>query len=94
VTRNFKDPAHLLPILLFSVECVKRADRINQRGACIDTDRDSESLGDLFPGCAILSRGSAMNGNAAIASQADCGSQGNQFAGFCIDVTASLRSAA
>jgi hypothetical protein len=92
--RSFKNSAHLLPFLLFSIECVKRADRVSQRGACVDADRDSESLGDLCPGCAILSRGGAMNGNAAIASQADCGSQGNQFAGFCIDVTASLRSAA
>ena len=92
--RSLIDPPHLFPIQLFSIECVKGTDRVNKRGARIDADRGGESFCDLFPGRAILSRGSAVNGNAAIASQADCGSQSNQFAGLCIDVTGPLRSAA
>src|SRR6516225_10324268 len=69
------------------IECVKRAGRVDERSAGVDADSDAQRLGDFFLGGAELLCCRRMNGDTAVAAQADCHGKRDELARLCIQMS-------
>jgi hypothetical protein len=88
VSRTKEDRAVLVASASsFRFECVKRAGRVHQGCACVDTDADAQGFGNLFLGGAELACRCGVNGDTAIAAQCDRDRKRDQFAGLGIKVS-------
>src|SRR5690606_310643 len=83
------------PRLLFFllIERVEDAAGVDERCAGVEGDGNAEGFGDFLAGCALLQRGLAVHGNAAVAAGRDGDGERDQFAGFRIQ-TAGLGAGA
>ena len=66
------------------IECVERASRVDKRRSGVDADSDAKRLGDFLLSGAELLRCRSVDGDTAVAAQADRHGKRDELARLCI----------